>query len=676
MNKKTLVRVLFINTLHCRNNAEKSLEAERHMDNSAFIITFVTLMLQSNLLLELDEFSIYLRYTVLRGNFYIILEGLKVEKTISEKWDLESIYSGGSQSQELHEYIKWLNNKINELRARMSSIQTSDTYNESNLVFLLEEIQQVMEGTIHVDEYLICVTSDNVEDQSAADLVNQSTKLRGEFEILLVELDQVLLALPQDTWKALLENEQVNEYAFFLEERRQRAQDKLPLQMEKLIQTLSVNGFNGWESHFGQLASQIRVPIERDGEMQNVTVGEALYEVLQSPDPARKKTIIDAYNKSCKEKSDTFAAILNHVSGFRLDIYAQREWDNPLKELLDQNRIGQSSLNSMMAAIKSKQPALRRFLKRKAELMKVDKINWYDIPANTFTAQKQYSYEEARKIIIDQLNDFSKEMGQLAEKAFDDGWIEAENRPNKRAGAFCASFPLSKESRILTTYRGSYLDIITLAHELGHAYHNSILDHQPPFAREKGTSLAETASTFCENLVLDAAMQTATDDKEKLSLLESKIVSGLTYLGLLPTYFNFEQNLYEKRKQGMLSAEQITGLMAAEEADIYGDAVDYYHSYSWVTTSHFYSTEKPFYNIPYTIGYLFSNGVYALSKEHGSEFNAQYNELLMNSGSMTVEQLAQKYLNQDLTQEDFWQEAIKPVTDAMEEYINLTEDLI
>jgi oligoendopeptidase F len=599
-----------------------------------------------------------------------------VEQTISEKWDLNSIYSGGSKSQELKDYMKCLNSKIKELEARMNSIQTNEAYTEQSLVILLEEIQQVMEGTLHVDEYLICVTADNVEDTSAADLVSQSTRLRGEFEILLGELDQVLLALPQETWEALLENEQVKDYQFFLEERKQQAGDKLPLPMEKLIQTLSVNGFNGWESHFGQLASKIRVDMERDGQIQKVTIGEAFHEVLLSSDPSRRRAIMDAYNMACKEKADTFATILNHVSGFRLDVYKQRSWDNVLKELLDQNRIKQSSLNSMMAAIKMNQPSLRRFLKRKAELMKVDKLNWYDIPTNTFTSQKKFSYEEARKIIIEQFNGFSTEMGKLAETAFDGGWIEAENRPTKRAGAFCASFPLLKESRILLTYRGSYQDIITLAHELGHAYHNYILYQELPFAREKGTSLAETASTFCENLVLDAALQTAGDDKETLSLLESKIVAGLTYLGLLPTFFKFEQNLYEKRQQGMLSAEQITELMAAEEADIYGDAVDYYHSYSWMTTSHFYSTEKPFYNIPYTIGYLFSNGVYTLSKEQGSEFIDQYNELLKNSGSMTVEQLAQKYLNQDLTQVDFWHSAIQPVTEAIDEYIKLTDDLI
>ncbi|WP_113927111.1 M3 family oligoendopeptidase [Bacillus sp. P14.5] len=599
-----------------------------------------------------------------------------MEQTLSRKWDLDSIYKGGSQSEELIEFINQLNSSIKEAGLKINLMQGKEELTISTLADLLEEMQDILQSTVQVDEFLICVSSDNVEDQSSASLVNQSTKLRGAFEVLLSELDQLLVSLPDGTWEALLQDEEVSQYRFFLQERKQQADDKLPLPMEKLIQHLSINGFRAWENHYGQLVSKLRVNVETDGEYQEITLGEALQKVLFSTDRDYRQTVMSAIKKVCEAQSDSFASVLNHITGFRLDIYEQRGWDNVLKEALNQNRISQSSLNTMLAAIKSNQEPLRRFMKRKAELLKVEKLKFYDLFINTFTSQKKYSYAEAKTIIVNQFHAFDEGLGEFAEKAFNEGWIESEDRPNKRNGAFCASIPLKKESRILLTYRGNYQDIVTIAHELGHAYHNLILDEEAPYAREKGTSVAETASTFCENLVLDAALQTAKDETEKLSLLESKIIAGLSYLGMIPAMFDFEQKLYEKRRSGLLSSEQITELMREAEAEFYGDIVDEYYEYNWITTLHFYSTENAFYNIPYTIGYLFSNGVYSLAKKQEGTFIDQYNELLRNSGRMTVEELAQTYLHEDIEKEEFWQAAIQPVNEAIEEYIELTEKLI
>ncbi|WP_421378463.1 M3 family oligoendopeptidase [Bacillus salacetis] len=599
-----------------------------------------------------------------------------MEQIISKNWDLESIYSGGSDSQELKDFMNQLSLSIKELHSEIGAIMNKKDFSVNNMVDVFRTIQTVMDGTFQVDEFLICFSSDNVDDQSSAGLVNKSSRLRSDFEILLGDLDRLLTELPEDIWNSLIQNEEVKTYRFFLEERKQRANDKLPAHLERVIQNLSVNGFSGWENHYDQQIAKLRVKVEKDGEIKNMTVGEAFYEVLFSSDRAYKQKIMNAYEEACENNADTYASIINHIAGFRLDIYEQRGWDNVLKEALEQNRIEQSTLNAMLAAINSNQGAIQRFLERKAELLKLEKLEWYDIPGNTFTSEKKVSYEEAVKIIADQFHDFSENMGTLAEKAFQERWIEAEDRSNKANGAFCASLPLEKESRILMTFRGSYLDVITLAHELGHAYHNYILDEEPAFAREKGTSVAETASTFCENLVLDAAIAKAEDKTEKLSLLESKITAGLSYLLMVPSRFQFEQRFYAKRKEGSISSQEITVMVAEAEREVYGEHVKSVHQHSWITTSHFYSTEKAFYNIPYTIGYLFSNGVYSLAKNQGKSFAAQYDELLRNSGRMTVEQLATTYLNQDLHEEAFWQAAIQPVIEAIEEYIELTEDLL
>ncbi|RIW37423.1 oligoendopeptidase F [Bacillus salacetis] len=572
--------------------------------------------------------------------------------------------------------MKSLDLSIKELHSDLESKLENQEFSVSCLVETFRSIQAVMDGTFQADEFLICFSSDNVEDQSAAGMINKSARLRSDLEILLGTFDRLLMEIPQDVWTSLIKDEEVTQYRFFLEERKQRADDKLPAQLEKLIRNLSVNGFTAWEDHYDQQIAKLRVKVEQDGEIKNMTVGDAFFEVLSSSDRSYKQKVMKAYEEACEENADTYASIINHISGFRLDVYEQRGWDNVLKEALEQNRIEQASLNAMMRAIDSNQEAFHRFLKRKAELLKVDKLEWFDIPDNTFSTEKKVSYEEAVTIIVNQFRDFSENLGNLAEKAFKERWIEADDRSNKANGAFCASIPLEKESRILMTFRGNYLDVITLAHELGHAYHNYILDEEPAFSREKGTSVAETASTFCENLVLDSAMSKAENKSEKLSLLESKISAGLSYLSMIPSRFRFEQKFYEKRKEGLVSAIEITDLTAEAEREGYGEYVDGVHKHSWITTSHFYSTEKAFYNIPYTIGYLFSNGVYSLAKKEGKSFSSRYDELLRNSGRMTVEQLAETYLNADLHEEAFWQAAIQPVVEAIEEYIELTEELI
>src|SRR5699024_7871659 len=232
---------------------------------------------------------------------------------------------------------------------------------------------------------------------------------------------------------------------------------------------------------------------------------------------------------------------------------------------------------------------------------------------------------------------FSEKLGDFAEKAFRERWIEAENRKGKMHGGFCANMPVAKESRIFMTYNGSYQDVVTIAHELGHAYHNHILHDEPAFAQEVSTSVAETASTFAENLVLDAAIEHAESDKKKIALLEMKIMNGLKYQAEMPALFLFEQKMYEKRKDGPLSAGEISELMGREMEYLYGDLIDEYNPFTWMTVSQLFDTELAFYNIPYTIGYLFSNGIYMLAKEQGEVFPEKYDALLRDTGRMTVE---------------------------------------
>jgi oligoendopeptidase F len=596
-----------------------------------------------------------------------------VETIISENWNLDSLYKRGKVSTKLEETILQLKDELVALQNALHKIKILDS--EEDLIKFLQRIQEYKLASFELDEFLICLYAENVDDPDVSKLIEESSTLKAGFESLLIDVDQVLANLSDSQWHGLMRNEEIQKVQFYLEERKQRMADKLPLEIEKIINALAVNGFIGWENHYEQLMGELRFFVDKDGEPEEMSIGQALSYAVYSSSPSIRQKTGQVVVKGLAEKADSFASILNRIIGFRLDIYKQRGWNNVLKESMEQNRVNELSVQTMLSSIKANREIAHTFFKRKAQVMKLDKLAWYDTESPSFHSSKIIPYPEAAKIVITQFYQFSEKLGKFAERAFHEGWIEAEDRKGKMHGGFCAFMPLKKESRIFLTYTGSYQDIVTIAHELGHAYHNYILQDEPAFAQEVSTSMAETASTFAENLVLDAAIEQAQTLEEKLFLLEMKILNGLKYQVMVPGMFEFEQKLYEQRKQGSITAEDISGIMASMFKEFYGEALEENNPYLWMTIPQFFSTKLAFYNIPYTIGYLFSNGIYALAKEQGESFIEQYDALLQNTGKMNVETLAATYLNQDLGEREFWDASLQPTIDAIKEYLRLTETL-
>lgn len=596
-----------------------------------------------------------------------------MEKVISENWYLDTLYQGGKNSSKLNELISELKHDMKGLQEK---VQTFDQYNRQDLVNFFQQVQNFLSASFELDEFMICLYAVNVDDPDVAKLVDESEKIKADFESLKMDLDELLAKLSESEWQNLLQHDEVKKYQFYLEERKQKMEDKLPLEMEKLINELSINGFIGWEDYYEQMMGDLRIPVEKDGQKEEMSIEQALsYATISNDRSIRQKTgrsIVDI----CKEQAESFATVLNRINGFRLDVYKQRGWDNVLKESMEQNRINEQTVQTMVSAIKENREIAYTFLQRKAQVMNLTRMGWYDTDTPSFTSDKKISYSEAADIVITQFHKFSKKLGEFAERAFHTGWIEAEDRKGKMHGGFCAFMPLKKESRIFLTFTGSYQDVVTIAHELGHAYHNYILQDEPAFSQEVSTSVAETASTFAENLVLDAAIEHASNEEDKLALLEMKILNGLKYQVTVPAMFEFEQKLYAKRKLEPLTANEISSLMEEMMQDMYGSIVEENNKYFWMTIPHFYHTDLAFYNIPYTIGYLFSNGIYALAKERGDQFPEQYDALLRNTGRMTVEQLADRYLNQDIAKKEFWDSSLQPTLDAINQYLELTEKMI
>lgn len=267
-------------------------------------------------------------------------------------------------------------------------------------------------------------------------------------------------------------------------------------------------------------------------------------------------------------------------------------------------------------------------------------------------------------------------MQQMAQKAFDEDWIEAEDKEGKRPGAYCSNLPESKQSRVFMTFSGSASNVSTLAHELGHAYHSHVMRDLPALNRSYAMNVAETASTFAEMLISDATVSAAESKEEKIVLLDSKISRAAIMFMNIHSRFLFEKRFYEARQSGLVSDKELSSIMEDAQKEAFLDSLETYHPTFWASKLHFYITGISFYNYPYTFGFLFSLGIYSKAKEEGKSFADDYRDLLRDTASMTTEDLAAKHLGVDLKQPDFWQSAINEILSDVDDYLDLTEDKI
>lgn len=298
-------------------------------------------------------------------------------------------------------------------------------------------------------------------------------------------------------------------------------------------------------------------------------------------------------------------------------------------------------------------------------------MHTYNFWAPIGNFNRKIEYEDAVNFILRQFSQFGDELASFAQNAFQNGWIEAEDRPDKSPAAFCASFPKSNESRILMTYGDRITSVLTLAHELGHAFHNHAMKSVDGINRQYPISIAETASTFSELLILNAELEQSESKEEKLFLLDEKLKRSVMNFMNIQSRFLFERKFYEERKQGNVSSMRLNKLMK-EAIDIaYEGSLEAVSEHSWAWTPHFYLTNLPFYNFQYTFGYLLSISLYSISKQKGKEFETNFIKLLRDSGSMSMEALVMKHLEEDITSEDFWENGMKICVEDVEEFISL-----
>ncbi len=592
-------------------------------------------------------------------------------------WDLESIFPGGAKSAEFKAHRDKVKNWLKEATEDLNNLPRKlDDSSMNAWRDLVLKLQDSIEGTELVISFASMLVSQDVKDTKAAAIESEGLQCISEWQQIKTKFDALSLEQSDDAWEKFVTSDDIKGIRFFLDEDRNLMKKKMPMEQESLALELAVNGYHAWNQLYEKMSGDLRVQFEEDGKTEEMSLGQ-LATKMGNSDRAVRKQAFEKMSEAWKSREDLAAMTLNAQAGFRLSVYKGRGWDSPLFEPLQQARLSQATLDAMWSVIARETKQLVPYIEAKKKLLGIDKFCWYDEFAPCGKADRLYPYDEAADFIVKHVGGFSKEMGDFSRMAIDKRWIEAEDRSGKRGGGYCSGTGHFRQSRIFMTYAGSFENLLTLAHELGHAYHGFVLKDRPFFATDYPMTLAESASIFNETLVNDAALAECTDPQEKLMLLDQKLQQAYVMFCDIHTRYIFDSNFYPERKKGVVPKERLNELMIEAQKKAYGPLLDEsgYHPLFWASKLHFFITDSPFYNYPYTFGFLFAGGVYDRATKEGPAFAEKYRAMLADTGSMTTEEVAMKHLGVDLTKEDFWVDAVNRAMIDVKDFVKLAESV-
>lgn len=593
-------------------------------------------------------------------------------------WDLSNVYPS-LESGEFKSAVSEFKSQIDDLEAYFKAVvsKTDAATPSKDLAPILGEVvnrfNAVLTLSSTIEAFIYSFVSTDSRDKAAMRTLSEYEQEKLPLQNLNVQFKGWLGKNAPALDQALELDPSAKAHAFMLREAAEQSRYLMSEVEEALAAELSLSGGNAWEKLQGTVTSQLAVNFELDGENQKLPM-PALINLRTHPDEATRHRAYDVENAAWDSVRETLAACLNGVKGEVLTLNRRRGREDALHSALDSARIDRPTLDAMLAAMQAAFPMFRRYFAHKAELIGKERLAWWDLYAPVGKVDRAYSFEEARDFILAQFEAFSPELSTFARRAFERRWIDAEMREGKRGGGFCMEVQGVKESRILVNFDGSQDQLSTIAHELGHAFHNecayqfgkTVLQQLTPM------TLAETASTFCETIVTEAVLAQAADPQEELAVLESQLNGASQVIVDIYSRFLFEKEVFERRKQAELSADEFCEIMERAQKATYGEGLDerYLQKYMWTWKPHYYSVDLSFYNFPYAFGLLFGTGLYAIYQQRGSDFVGDYKSLLASTGEASATDLAARF-GIDIRKRKFWDDSLALIGKRVERYCAL-----
>ena len=573
------------------------------------------------------------------------------------EWTLEDLYPS-FESQEFKQDVE----AYKALKGKFESLTLEDSIEGITQVVKLLEESTVLTGRLY--NYIHLTLATDTTHETATQVEVQLAGVSADLQATYAKFSKFLGTIQTD----ITTDPFLAEYRYYFEEAKKDATHLLSDELEEVLAKMSISGGKAWSQLFDFMWSSAQG--EYKGEV--VTLSEIRGKAYDS-DAEVRKSAYEAELKMYDAIKEPIAFSLNHIKKEVLTTSQLRGFESPLAHTLEASRMSRETLDALLEAIREYLPNFRKYLRHKAALLGHENgLPFYDLFAPVGNSSRTFTVEESKDYLIENFKTFSADLAEMTEEFFDKHYIDFYPRKGKVGGAFCANLPMIKQSRVLTNFTGSLSDVVTLAHELGHAYHGLHIENHRPLNQDYSMPVAETASTFNENIIMNTAIKEASDE-EKIALIESQLQDTTQIIVDIYSRYLFESAVFENREQSFMFSKDLEEMMLSAQKEAYGDGLDqaYLHPYMWACKPHYYSTGLSFYNFPYAFGGLFSKGLYAIYQEQPEGFVEKYQELLRATTVSSVEDTA-KVLGVDVSTPEFWKKALAEVAESIEAFIALT----
>ncbi|HHF3007579.1 TPA: M3 family oligoendopeptidase [Vibrio diabolicus] len=588
-------------------------------------------------------------------------------------WDLSIVYNDLSDPR-IQDDIALVEQCIDLLNKQSADCGNVEIMQNA---ILTNEAASRLAGT--VANFASCYASVDATNAEAKSLLGKMTRIFSELSQAFSPFDLTLTHADEEFILRVLdhENPDISGQAFSILNSRKLADTRLSNAEEQLLAAMSVDGKSAWGNLYDNLTGSLKVKLEyADGKSEELGFSQAA-SILYGSEFESQEAAWRGVQDAMQTHQESFAAILNALAGWRLTENKKRSTKREvhfLEPSLHGSRIQAETLNTMMTVAKDSRAIGQKAGLLMAKVHGLDEMKPWNhlaaMPALSGEA-KVYDFDEAIDVICEAFETVNPEMSEFVRLMVQNGWIDAAPNASKRLGAYCTKLPATRTPLVFMTWSGSRSDLMTLAHELGHAFHNWVIRDLPLCQTYYPMTLAETASIFAENIVRDHLISKAESVDEKLEMLWEELSSALALMINIPVRYEFEKSFYERRQDGELTADEFCELMSETWKEWYGDVMSEPDPYFWASKLHFSIDSVSFYNYPYLFGFLFSKGIYAQRETKGEAFYTDYINLLRDTGCMMAEDVVEKHLSMDLTQPTFWQQSVELVREKVDEFERL-----
>lgn len=578
-------------------------------------------------------------------------------------WDLSFLYKSFEDEAFLSDVARWP-----EMIAEQKALLESDLGDQEKLekLFALDEDMSAL--TDRLFNFTGLTLSADASNSVAQQYEDKLSLIANESSLVGSAITRYVGDL-NNLEEIIAASEKLQPIAFILREMAEEAKHTIPAEIEPWMLQMRLSG----GSAFSQLRDKLDSTHTVDYRGESLPL-PAVRGMAYDGDADVRKDAYEAEIASYKKIELPMAYCLNSIKMEARTMAKAKGYESVLDMTLSQNRMDRETLEAMITAIKEYLPHFRRYLRAKAKYLgHADGLPFYDLFAPVGKASKAYSIEECRELLLREMGKFTPDMAKFIDNAFEQRWIDVYPREGKSGGAFCASAHSYDRSIVLTNYQGSFSDISTIAHELGHAWHNRCLAGLPYVMINTPMPLAETASIFNETMLAHQVLASATEE-EQFTLLEASLMeSTQTCVDILSRYL-FETEVIDTRADHAMTVDELKDCMLRAQEATYGDGLDkdVRHPYMWACKSHYYSSGYNFYNFPYAFGELFGKGVFAQYLKEGDAFVPKYCQLLRSCGSGTIADVAAS-VGIDVRDPDFWRASLEVIRGEIDRFCALCD---